>query len=369
MTLPSRHLALDGLRGIAALGVAIMHVYYAQTFWVLWSMVDLFFVLSGFLVGSLLLDDRINIGNFLARRALRIWPVYYLSLAIAVVVSYARIVGNPSIEEPSGVLPSVFFVQFVDLYGLTDVQAQGQIQNYLLWFKHSWTIAVEQQFYVLLPLVLVLFHPSARHVFFGSLMAVAGVVLLRSSGQGIAVLASRADGLLLGVALAALFSARQGALPGGRSLPRLLWPFLGLAGAALVVPYVASGYLGRIPEGSLPTNPFTVLGFCTMYFALVGWLITQPRSMLSGLLGSTVPVYLGGVSYAVYMFHPLIQGFVGMYDRSVPLAELPWPLQVAMWLLILGCSHLSKVVVENRFNALKSRFPLYREATPSVASN
>jgi peptidoglycan/LPS O-acetylase OafA/YrhL len=357
----SRHLALDGLRGIAALGIAVMHAYTTHTFWLLWSLVDLFFVLSGFLIGSILFDSRISVQNFLIRRALRIWPVYYVTLVVALAFSYLRVAGNPGVAEPTGVAPSLVFLQFLDLYGLTDLEAVRHAESYILWFQHSWTLAVEQQFYVLLPLVLVLFRRSARLVVVSACAAIACAVILRSTGQGIGVLASRADGLLLGVILAALLSADSSARRFLGGPARLVWPALALLGIALVAPYVADGYLGRIPEHSLPTNPFTVLGYCLIYFALVGWLVLHPASRLSRFLGSPVLVYLGMISYAVYMFHPLIQGLAGMYDRTALISGLPATVQAGMWFLIVGCSHLSKVLLEDRFNALKSRFPLQRE--------
>jgi peptidoglycan/LPS O-acetylase OafA/YrhL len=358
----SRYLALDGLRGIAALGIAIMHAYTTHTFWLFWSLVDLFFVLSGFLIGSILLDSRVNVMNFLMRRALRIWPVYYVTFAAAIGCTYLRIAFNSNIDNPTGVVASLFFLQFLDLYGLTDAQAAVQIQTYVPWFRHSWTLAMEQQFYVLLPMLLVLTRPSARRVIIASVTAIAGAVMLRATGQGIGVLAARADGFLLGVILAAFVSAGPIAAVAAWRWSRWVLPALGAVGVALVEPYVMDGYLGRLPPVSLPTGPFTVLGFALVYFALVGWVVTQQQSALSRALGNPLLVYLGTISYAIYMFHPLIQGFVGSYDRTVPIPELPVLVQVAMWFLIIGCSHLSKILLENRFNALKTRFPLYRRA-------
>jgi peptidoglycan/LPS O-acetylase OafA/YrhL len=76
---------LDGLRGIAALGVVLFHCFGSAFFW-MWSFVDLFFVLSGFLITGILLRrplDGAALKNFWMRRILRIWPVYYLALALA----------------------------------------------------------------------------------------------------------------------------------------------------------------------------------------------------------------------------------------------------------------------------------------------
>lgn len=367
-----RYAALDGLRGIAALGVAIVHAYPTHTFWVGWSLVDLFFVLSGFLIGSMLLDERVNLRNFLIRRALRIWPLYYLTLALALVASYMRVSINPGLESPGGVVASMFFVQGIEHYGLPQADLATFSEKYILWFGHSWSLAVEQQFYVLLPLLLVVFRPSRSTIVVAACLAIVGTLAVRSSGHFLGVLITRADGLLLGVVLAALFSARATMAAVPERVARAAWPALAIAGLALVAPYVIYGYTGRIPDGSWPANPFVVLGYSLVYCALVGWVVMYPQSILVRALSNKVLVYLGAISYAVYMFHPLIQGLTGMYERGVPIRDLPLAVQAAMWVVIIGCAHLSKVYFEDRFNGLKSRFPLYRDAsaartTPSAS--
>jgi len=364
-----RYAGLDGLRGIAALGVAIVHAYPTHTFWIGWSLVDLFFVLSGFLIGSMLLDERVNLRNFLIRRALRIWPLYYLTLALALVASYMRVSINPGLEAPSDVVASIFFVQGIAHYGLSQAELAVFADNYILWFGHSWSLAVEQQFYVLLPLLLVVFSPSRGAIALAACAAIAGTLMARSSGHFLGVLITRADGLLLGVVLAALFSVRETAAAFPERMMRVAWPVLAVVGLAMVVPYVLDGYAGRIPDGSWPTNPFVVLGYSLIYCALVGSVVMQPDSLLARALSTKALVYLGAISYAVYMFHPLIQGMIGMYERGVPIRELPLVLQGAMWALIIGCAHLSKVFFEEPFNALKSRFPLYRDAARGNVAN
>ncbi|QDU62331.1 O-acetyltransferase OatA [Planctomycetes bacterium Pan216] len=104
-----------------------------------WTGVDLFFVLSGFLVGGLIFVEinqtgRLDIPRFLLRRGLRIWPAYYFFL---LVVSLMFVVGGTSL---AGLVPSYF-----------------QVQNYFeqqRYAAHTWSLAVEEHFYLLLPIVL-----------------------------------------------------------------------------------------------------------------------------------------------------------------------------------------------------------------------
>jgi len=80
---PSRIKSLDGLRGSGAIGVLCMHAFPLAVFWN-WIRMEMFFVLSGFLITTILLRTDLtqphSLRNFIARRALRIWPVYYVGL-------------------------------------------------------------------------------------------------------------------------------------------------------------------------------------------------------------------------------------------------------------------------------------------------
>lgn len=151
--MPSKRLVqLDVLRGAAILLVAGHHycLWGSPTFswtrsgpgrhiarWLVdfgWSGVDLFFVLSGFLVGGLLLAEHrdrgsIDVGRFLVRRALKIWPAYFLLLAYAAMTGEARL--GPNLIH---------------------------LQNYLgcpTRLVHTWSLAVEEHFYLGLPILLV----------------------------------------------------------------------------------------------------------------------------------------------------------------------------------------------------------------------
>lgn len=165
-----RVMQLDILRGIAVLMVLINHKpHYPATdgFWLddlllpfsraLWTGVDLFFVLSGYLVGGLLIAElrksgRIDLKRFWVRRGLKIWPTYYLYLAFLVVVTAVFYVDH---SRP-GWLRAAFLVQSVKA-----VYIQNYFQPTLaptvlnIPGTHTWTLAVEEHFYFILPLVLV----------------------------------------------------------------------------------------------------------------------------------------------------------------------------------------------------------------------
>ena len=149
----SRFLALDGLRGVAALGVLLVHAFPAPFFW-MWSFVDLFFVISGFVITGILLDSDIGnlrfLRNFWVRRVLRIWPVYFLALAATLGLLLLRYLKHSEATDTRW-WPYLFFIQFYEGYlggGL------AEFYRYAGTFVHSWSVAIEEQFYVLWPLIL-----------------------------------------------------------------------------------------------------------------------------------------------------------------------------------------------------------------------
>jgi peptidoglycan/LPS O-acetylase OafA/YrhL len=163
----TRVLSLDFLRGVAILlvicnhcdtgqipGFPTFHGFEGFAYWKLhqfgWSGVDLFFVLSGFLIGGLLLSElektgSLNIARFLLRRGLKLWPSYFVLLLILGVTSTTDFVNYSSITS---------FVKSIAIHVLF-------LQNY---FPNSngptWSLAVEEHFYTLLPFVLLLLFSS-----------------------------------------------------------------------------------------------------------------------------------------------------------------------------------------------------------------
>jgi peptidoglycan/LPS O-acetylase OafA/YrhL len=139
--------ALDGLRAIAAVIVVFFHVGGPSVAFISgWIGVHIFFVVSGFLITTLMLREhdrtgRISLRNFYLRRIFRIMPLYYLALALAVASAYHQ--GRPWLLL-RGHLPE--YLTFMNEYHL----------NVSTPFVHSWTLGIEQKFYLLWPLALVL---------------------------------------------------------------------------------------------------------------------------------------------------------------------------------------------------------------------
>lgn len=156
---PKQHIsALDSIRGVAVLLVILFHCYPTYITKLGWLGVDLFFVLSGFLITGLLLDAKGKNNyyrNFIVRRTLRIFPLYYFALLLCLVI-----------------VPIVFKSLLPPDYGYytaNQLWFWTYTQNWLfsktgfpenLTLVHFWSLAVEEQFYLFWPLFVRIFFPE-----------------------------------------------------------------------------------------------------------------------------------------------------------------------------------------------------------------
>jgi peptidoglycan/LPS O-acetylase OafA/YrhL len=148
---------LDGLRAVAVLLVLVWHYFGVpdgRDYW-LWKAlhvgrfgVDLFFVLSGYLITNILLKNRNSptyFSSFYGRRALRIWPIYYVMCAAALVGWLFRL--SPTLFDTNGVAGWTY------LFGLQNIAIAFAQNNGVYWLGGTWSLAIEEQFYLLFPLL------------------------------------------------------------------------------------------------------------------------------------------------------------------------------------------------------------------------
>jgi len=181
-----RSLGLDGLRGLAVLIVFVFHYGggLQSTHWPVrlfgyateagWTGVVLFFALSGFLITGSLWDSRGShhlLRNFYARRALRILPLYFLALVLAVLVALAR---GFTFADLHSLAIYALFLQDIPPFAVRVVTLASPLPLY-----HLWSVAVEEQFYLLWPVLFVLLgggrRPRLLLVIFVGVMAFAPV--------------------------------------------------------------------------------------------------------------------------------------------------------------------------------------------------
>ena len=238
--------ALDGLRGIAIILVMLHHfTFYRPTSGVDlligsvlffgWSGVDLFFVLSGFLITGILLDSRGNeryFSTFYARRTLRIFPLYYLVLLLALVVLPQFPALHTVVAGPIDVPPQWPYWSYLTNFAIAE---RGWVHG---WVDVAWSLAIEEHFYLVWPLVIWLCPPRLVAVLCVVIILAepaARVFLRASEDQPVLALPIyvltwfRLDGLATGALLA--LAQRRGLLP---VLDR--WaPFVAIAGVAGII--------------------------------------------------------------------------------------------------------------------------------------
>jgi peptidoglycan/LPS O-acetylase OafA/YrhL len=323
---------LDGLRALAIIGVLL---YHAGVDWVPGGFlgVDVFFVLSGFLITSLILEEydragRIDFRRFYIRRARRLLPaVFVLLIAVGIAVLLFYRDALSAFREDA--LATLFYVNNW-WYILVDQSYFESIGRPPL-LKHLWSLSVEEQFYLVWPAVALLLvrrggRPLVRRV--AIVLALASTVwmayLAIRGGYPIDADPSRAYfgtdshimGLLIGAALATVW--RPGRL--SADIPRSARILVTSIGAAMIA--VVLGFYLFVGEFTpwLYRGGFLVLAIFTAVLIAAA---THPASPLGPILGVGVLRYLGRRSYGIYLWHwPIF-----MVTR--PGIDVPWSEPVA----------------------------------------
>jgi peptidoglycan/LPS O-acetylase OafA/YrhL len=330
---------IDGLRALALLPVLLFHAGF-ETFSGGYVGVDVFFVISGYLITSIVLrslgEGRFSIVDFYERRMRRILPALFLVLLVSFPFAWAWML-PADMERYSAGLASVSLFASNILFWRTSGYFDGTAE--LKPLLHTWSLAVEEQFYLLYPLLFLLVWGRGRRAFV-AVVAIGAVIsfaladwssLLRPSAT-FYLLPTRAWELALG-ALAAVYLSRHPAATGG-PLVRAAASLLGLALISFAVVAFDDGtpFPGRY--ALLPTLG-TVLIIC----------FATRETWAGRLLGSRVLVGIGLVSYSAYLWHqPLLA-----LARHRSLGHVEWPLAAGLLLGSLALAALTWKYVEQPF--------------------
>jgi peptidoglycan/LPS O-acetylase OafA/YrhL len=317
--LPNYIPELQGLRGLAVLAVIVYHchprlegtwIHYASLWG--WAGVNLFFVLSGFLITSILLEAREKpryFRNFYARRALRIWPVYVLVLA-AVYLQAPWFVGGPVLAAVKAApwLAYIFFVQ--NLFHLALPPAIGP----------TWSLAIEEQYYFLwAPLVRFLRRPWMLAAVLSA--ALVGSPLMRMTHLAW-ITPTHTLTHLDGIAWGSLLALGLYTLP----LSRRVWLWMGLSALPLGILAAAT-----VAGGTAFLDSALAVGFAGALLAAIA--STGARNPLSAVLRRGPLAFYGRISYGLYMIHIAIFIYFGWFDARMDHYGIPGNLAVVAFRL------------------------------------
>jgi len=247
--------------------------------------VVLFFLLSAYLITSLLLREKsakgsINVRAFYIRRILRIWPLYFFILIVAVLWPWA------------GRLPLPYFLPFLLLAGNWMIVVAGWPGS---WASILWSVSIEEQFYLSWPLAIKFFSRTACLYAAVGLIAVANAVRIYLSGSAERVFYNtfaQLDSIGFGILCAIMF---KGSVPSLSTARRLLLAFVGLALLITCGHYVRMENSVFVMVG----YPCATMGCLALFLSMCGTSLKWPPL-----------VYLGKISYGLYVYHVLALSLV-----------------------------------------------------------
>jgi len=348
--------SLDGLRALSIVAVIWLHSWWETPYYpqveampVLrqgFYGVQVFFVVSGFLITTLLLREKerygtISLRDFYIRRALRIWPLYYAVLGIYVVNALVFERGTQRAASFLHYLPS--FATFTYTWFISENWPGGM-------FNLAWTLSTEEQFYFFWPVVLRLLRG------FWSSVLLIGIIALKLATDNhltdrvlppgwlpTRIVQSIAIPICLGVLLALALHTERGF--------RLLYRALGSKWSAPVLMVALLACL-------TPARPPWLTAF-VVTTALVGACVVREDNGLAWLLRLKPMAFVGTVSYGMYLLNSLsvhaVRGVLGRIGLAYPPVIFVFTLG-----LTVALAYLSYRFYESRFLALKERFSRLR---------
>jgi peptidoglycan/LPS O-acetylase OafA/YrhL len=333
--------ALDGVRGIATLAVVISHFQLEHLFehewwWKMghcgWIGVDLFFVLSGFLITGILMSQKTKPNyfyNFYRRRALRILPLYYFSILLCI-LAVIFIEKQPE-KLWVGWDGMQWFLLFIPNVAM-GLKGEWLYQTTWVGMSHLWSLAVEEQFYFVWPLV-VWFLPQ-KH-----LKWVSAVIML--SGGPMRYLTDWCMGMEWSMASYVMPWCRMEGLAAGSFMAVLHregkftftgWQRVLVRDLAFVAGFVALYMI------VLEDNHFRGT-FVTIAFSSFLYLSLTAGGISSTLSNNAVLRHIGLFSYALYVFHQMFREVFKWYYQE-PLEQYfshPWLIQV-LYMILAGAT-------------------------------
>lgn len=338
---------LDGLRAFAVFAVMVFHwaqpTVAGRPLPLGFMGVELFFVLSGFLIGGILLRAQeqnesdgtpqlFTLQRFVIRRALRIFPAYFVYLLVT-----ALTLGVPDDEW-------WWYPTYLSNYRLSVTpEWPGH-------WSHTWSLAVEEQFYLIAPLIILLLSRSAVRIVIPALTLACGTFILATpSLVGMSLIAPKAFfGLLLGVTLAMFADVLRKS------------EAMYVVGGSIMAAFCLFAFVLEWHDGRIFTVAAPVV-FAAIVLAATG---TSRRGQF---LEWAPLAHIGRLAYGLYLWHlaaPMVWERLGL-----PVPQNGWALVACFSIATYALARLSWRWVEHPVNRLKDRYQYHPSAAVPVGNN
>jgi peptidoglycan/LPS O-acetylase OafA/YrhL len=307
---------IDGLRALAVVPVMLFHAGF-QTFSGGFVGVDVFFVISGYLITTIILSDlqkeKFSLLSFYERRARRIIPALFLVMAVTFIFAYAWMMPDEFKNFGQSLVATTFFANNVLLAFTSGYWALASDFKPLL---HTWSLGVEEQYYVIFPLFMLL----GWRYFSQNLIRVLGIVaflsfiianwwVYKKPDMTFYILPTRAWEILLG-SFVAFYLNKKKIIECGR-IGREFYSLLGFLVIIVSIIY----FNHSLPNPSFYTLAPTLGAVLIILFAL-------PDTIVGKFLASKLMVGVGLISYSLYLWHQPLLAFSRIYLVNKPTPEV-----------------------------------------------
>jgi peptidoglycan/LPS O-acetylase OafA/YrhL len=335
---------INGLRAIAVLAVILYHAEFTirgrEIFTGGYIGVDVFFVISGYLISKIIFTElnasnRFNILNFYERRIRRILPVLLVVILTSIPFAYLYLYPSGSVEYSKSIIASLFFISNFFFY--SDKIAYGAEAAILTPFLHTWSLSVEEQFYIIFPVTTLIVYKYLRQ-YLVLLIMIAAILSIELAyyeishdpTRGFYLLHSRVWELLVGVLIAIID------IKIGRNHHYLLHQILPIFGLILIT-YSYIFFNEATPHPSYYTL-FAVLGTGLIIF------FSNKKELVGAILSSFPLVGIGLISYSLYLWHFPIFSFAYIVSDDLSVLD-----KMSLIALSFALSILTFYLIEKPF--------------------
>ncbi len=330
---------IDGLRALAVLPVILCHAGFTAISGGFIG-VDVFFVISGYLITSIIYNDlqkdRFTLASFYEKRARRILPALFAMSLTTIAVGYLLLYPSDFKDLSQSLFATSLFVSNIYFYLTSSYFSPSAEELPLL---HTWSLAVEEQYYIFFPILMVWLYK--KEVIKNQLLIILSVLLFSSfiaalyisaidSSANFYLIISRVWELLAGALLGLTYKSIQNVKP----IVKEVLSWLGIV--LLFICYAI--FSNKWPHPSWPT---VVPVLATLL--IIGF---SQNTRVGNLLSHKIPVYIGAISYSLYLWHQPVFAFVRIKTVNT---EFSLALITVLLGIIFLLSHLCYKFVETPF--------------------